>query len=359
MATRVVQQIVEPTYAVLDSLTEGATGEVHVVHHEIFGKDKIRKRVDLFGIDEAIALTEPKLLEDIRHDNIVHVYEAAYDPAFPGTKPVCIYMDYYPERSILTAFTDGHRFSLLGAVKITRDMLNALAYVHDVRKYIVRDVKPSNVLLTSGRTKGLLTDFDKAAAIGPDGTVVASGGSLLYRAPEWRTGRLNVTADIYATGLVLFELANGPFDYANYDGGAMERRIDRGLRGMPDADLVPGPHVPDRLMRIVHKATHRDPAKRYQRADRFRAALMQLRIIGWHRTADGWEGPDSGTESVYRVTEDPKQSGVRLVAIRQKTPGGPWRRFGVDDVLTTPDDRETYATFFERVLTHALQRRAT
>src|SRR5206468_4203188 len=83
----------------------------------------IRKRVDLFGIDDAIALTEPKLLEDITHDNIVHVYEAAYDPAYPGTKPICIYADYYPERSLLTAFTAGHAFSLLDAVKIARDML--------------------------------------------------------------------------------------------------------------------------------------------------------------------------------------------------------------------------------------------
>lgn len=359
LATRVVERIAEPTYRVLRSLTEGATGEVHIVHHDIFGKDKVRKRVDLFGIDEAIALTEPRLLEDIRHENIVHVYEAAYDPAFPGTKPVCIYSDYYPERSVLTAFTERHRFSLLDAVKITRDMLNALAYVHEVRRYVVRDVKPSNVLLMNGRTKGLLTDFGEAAAIGADGTVAASGGSIIYHAPEWRTGRIGVTADIYAAGLVLFELANGPFEYGKYDSDEMERRIARGLRGVPDADLVPEPHVPDRLMRIVHKATHRNPAKRYQRADNFRAALMSSRIIGWHRTGGGWEGRDSGTRCVYRVTEEPRRSGVRLVAARRTTRDGPWRRFGVTDLQASADDRAAYAVFFERVLRQALQRQAT
>lgn len=358
MATRVVERIAEPTYKVLESLTEGATGEVHVVHHDIFGKDKIRKRVDLFGIDDAIALTEPKLLEDITHDNIVHVYEAAYDPAFPGTKPICIYSDYYPERSLLTAFTAGHVFSLLDAVKITRDMLNALTYVHEVRRYIVRDIKPSNVVTKDDRTKGLLTDFGEAAAITADGTVKAAGGSIIYHPPEWATGRVGATADLYATGLVLFELVNGPFDYAKYDGDEMERRIERGLRSMPEADLVGAPHVPDRLMRIIHKAIHRNPAKRYQRAADFRAALMGSRIIGWRRTADGWEGSDSGTRCVYRVTEEPARTGIRLVATRQTTRGGPWRRFGIDDARLREGDRDGYAKFFDKVLTRALQRRA-
>jgi hypothetical protein len=46
-----------------------------VVHHPILGKEKIRKRVDIFGIDEAVALNDPKLPEDMHHDNIVDLAE--------------------------------------------------------------------------------------------------------------------------------------------------------------------------------------------------------------------------------------------------------------------------------------------
>jgi serine/threonine protein kinase len=348
----------EPTYKVLSSLTEGATAELHVVEHGIFEKERVRKRVDLFGIDEAIGLLEPRLLEAIEHDNIVKVHEAHYDPAFLGTKPLCFYMDYYPEKSVFTAFAAGYAFPLLDAVRIVRDVLNALQYLHDVRRYIHRDVKPGNILLTGGRTKGLLSDFGEAAAIGGDGMVAAAGGSILYHAPEWRARRIAPTADIYALGLVLHELVSGALDYVKYDGDEASDRIKKGRRAIPDADLVPAVHVPDRLVRIVHRAMHRNPAKRYRRAADFRDALMGSRIIGWRRIADGWEGPDSGTPCVYRVSEEPRRSGVRLSVIRQTHSGGPWRRFGIDNRDLAEDDRAGYAKFFEDTLARAFQRRA-
>ena len=62
MAAHVVAQVIEPTYQVLFSLREGATAELHVVQHGVFPKERVRKRVDLFGIDEAIGLLEPRLL---------------------------------------------------------------------------------------------------------------------------------------------------------------------------------------------------------------------------------------------------------------------------------------------------------
>lgn len=359
MAADIVAPVTEPTYKVLSSLREGATAQLHVVQHGVFPKERVRKRVDLFGIDEAIGLLEPRLLEDIEHDNIVKVYEATYDPAFPGTRPLCFYMDYYPERSVFTAFTDGYAFPVLDAVRIVRDILNALQYLHDVRRYVHRDVKPGNILLTDARTKGLLADFGEAASIGEDGAVAASGGSVLYHAPEWRSGRVGPSADIYALGLVLHEMLSGPFNYAKYDGDEASDRIKKGRRAIPDGDLLPAVHVPRRLVRIVQRAVRRDPAERYQRAADFRAELMASRVVGWRRTADGWEGPDSGTSCVYRVTEESRRSRMRLSAVRQTHVGGPWRRFGVDDRDIDPDDQRGYANFFEETLARAFQRRAT
>ena len=268
-------------------------------------------------------------------------------------------MDYYPEKSAFTAFTSSYGFPVLDAVRIVRDILNALQYLHDVRRYVHRDVKPGNILLTDARTKGLLADFGEAAEIGNDGKVAASGGSVLYHAPEWRSGRVGPSADIYALGLVLHEMLSGPFDYTKYNGDEASDRIKKGRRAIPDADLPPAVHVPRRLMRIVNRAVHRDPAERYQRAADFRAELMASRVIGWRRTTDGWEGPDSGTSCAYRVTEEPRRSGVRLSAVRQTHPGGPWRRFGVDDRDVDPEDGRGYASFFEETLALAFQRRAT
>ncbi|MEY2518074.1 MAG: eukaryotic-like serine/threonine-protein kinase [bacterium] len=359
MATRVEERIAPPTYKVLSSLREGAVAELHIVRHQVFPKDRVRKRVDLFGIDEAIGLQEPRLLEDIEHPNIVKVHEANYDQAFPGTRPVCFYMDYYPERSILTALEHAYAFPILDAVRIVRDILHALQYVHEVRRYVHRDVKPANVLLESGRTRGLLADFGEAARIGEDGKVAASGGSVLYHPPEWGSGRVTSSCDLYALGLVLHEMLSGPFDYASYDGDEASNRIKEGRRAIPDRDLDPAPHVPRQLQRVVRRAIHRDPNRRFQRAADFRDALMAARVIGWRRTADGWVGPDSGSLFIYRVTEEPRRSGVRLIALRQTHRSGPWRRFGINDRDADPSDKGAYATFFEDTLARALQRSAS
>jgi serine/threonine protein kinase len=182
---------------------------------------------------------------------------------------------------------------------------------------------------------------------------------VLYHAPEWATGRVGPTADIYALGMVLHEMLNGALEYTKYNGDEASDRIRKGRRAIPDADLLPAAHVPDRLQRIIHRAMHRDPSKRYQRPADFRAALMASRVIGWRRTTDGWEGPDSGTLCVYRVQEEPRRSGLRLSVMRQTHRDGPWRRFGVDDRDIAADDREGYAVFFDDVLARAFQRRAT
>jgi serine/threonine protein kinase len=359
MAASVEERIASPTYKVLSSLREGAVAELHIVRHPVFPKDRVRKRVDLFGINEAIGLQEPRLLEDIEHPNIVKVHEALFDPAFPGTRPLCFYMDYYPERSILTALESGYEFPILDTVRIVRDILNALQYVHEVRQYVHRDVKPANILLEGGRTTGLLADFGEAARIGHDGKVAASGGSVLYHSPEWASGRVTSSSDLYAVGLVLHEMLSGPFDYASYDGDEASNRIKMGRRAIPDRDLLPASHVPRRLQRIVHKAVNRDPGRRYQRAASFRDALMASRVIGWRRTEDGWIGPDSGSSFTYRVTEEPRRSGVRLGVLRQTHRDGPWRRFGVPDRDVDPTDQVAYATFFEETLARAFQRSAS
>jgi serine/threonine protein kinase len=359
MATRVEERIAATTYQVLSSLREGAVAELHVVRHEVFAKDRVRKRVDLFGIDEAIGLQEPRLLEDIEHPNIVKVHEAHHDPGFPGSRPLCFYMDYYPERSILTALESAYEFPILDTVRIVRDVLNALQYVHEVRQYVHRDVKPANILLETGRTKGLLADFGEAAKLGNDGKVAASGGSVLYHSPEWAAGRVAPSADIYALGLILHEMLSGPFDYASYDGDEASNRIKKGWRAIPDRDLVPASHVPRQLQRVVRRAIHRDPERRFQRAADFRGALMASRVIGWRRMADGWMGPDSGSSCTYRVVEEPRRSVVRLAALRQTHRGGPWRRFGVDDRDVDPSDEAAYATFFDDTLARAFHRSAS
>jgi hypothetical protein len=69
------------------------------------------------------------------------------------------------------------------------------------------------------------------------GRVPGIHGSLLYTPPEGGPddGDMGVTGDIYATGLTLFEMLNGPFPYGEISPEVAERRIAEGRRALPDS----------------------------------------------------------------------------------------------------------------------------
>jgi eukaryotic-like serine/threonine-protein kinase len=348
------QPLAPPEYRVLRSFEEGHSGLVELVESEIFGKRAVRKYIDLFGLNDALPYQEPRLLDEINHPRIVRVKGARFTE-LDGIRVVVFDMPYYEDGSVLTAFQEDHQFSILDAITIINDTLDALQYVHEQMGYLWRDAKPANLLLRAGRTRGLMADLGSAARL-IDGSTAALGGSVIYRPSEYATGRLTVTSDLYSLGLALHEMLSGRFDYGSLDSAEMERRLERGLRAVTEAALAPAPHVPRSLRRIVHKATHPRPAKRYQSAAAFRSALTDVRVIDWRPAAGGWEGKDSGSTRRYHVHQTKLRGGrLRLEATRNIPPGLAYRHFGVGDAIVTPGDRDAYRDYFDEVLSAAFR----
>ncbi len=197
-------------YEVIGSIPHRGVAKLHLVRNEVVG-DRIIKRVDTLGREDSIAYLEPRLLTEIRHENVVEVYDAHVAEDLGYTKVVEIRMRYYPEGTILDALMSGLQFSVRQAQFLARDVLAALTHLHDELGYVHRDVKPANVLLDRGRSKALLADFGSATQLDEQGTARGSlGRSLLYEPPEAYVGRSDERGDIYALGLTLFEMVNGP-----------------------------------------------------------------------------------------------------------------------------------------------------
>lgn len=338
------------TYRFLDRLTSDRGDEVLLAEHAIFEERVIQKTVAIHGYEDALASSEPAFLKRLDHPRIPPVYEAQFDPV--EDRAITFVMPVFVGGDVEQALRDDYRFSLTESVQIAIDVLDAAAYVHREHGAIHRDTKPGNVLLNADRTRGFLNDFGSAALIDRHGGARAVLGTNVYRPPEARsTGRVGVVADLYGIGMVLWEMVNGRLPWEELEMAAVEARLQRGLRSVPDRMLEFEPHVPDRLRRVIRKAIHRDASSRFQTGEEFIRALRKVVGIDWrHEEGRGLEGLWLGTwpprrreerRTEYRVTGTVLRGGLDRGKVRLEAdfrrPGGGWRQTAADATVAAAD----------------------
>jgi serine/threonine protein kinase/WD40 repeat protein len=148
----------------------------------------------------------------------------------------------------------------------------ALAHAHE-RGIVHRDVKPSNLLLDP---EGIvwITDFGLVKTAGSDLTATgALLGTLRYLAPEQLQGRCDARSDIYALGLTLYEVLTLRPAFPESDNLLLLEMVRSG-QPIPPRRLDPS--IPRDLETIVLKATHKEPGRRYQRADELAEDLRRF-----------------------------------------------------------------------------------
>lgn len=160
------------------------------------------------------------------------------------------------------------------AVKITRDVAEALGYAH-ARGVLHRDVKPENILLGGGRA--LVADFGLARAIGAadyqkltqTGVIV---GTIFYMSPEQLREDKDIDgrADIYSLGCILFEMLTGA---PPYTGASLKDLVTKVLRAEIPSAQQKVPEVPDALDVALTRALAKGASSRFATMEEFAAAL--------------------------------------------------------------------------------------
>ena len=160
------------------------------------------------------------------------------------------------------------------AIKITRDVAEALGYAH-ARGVLHRDVKPENILLGGGRA--LVADFGLARAIGAadyqkltqTGVIV---GTIFYMSPEQlREDRdIDGRADIYSLACILFEMLTGA---PPYTGASLKDLVTKVLRAEIPSAQQKVPEVPDALDVALTRALAKGASSRFATMEEFAAAL--------------------------------------------------------------------------------------
>lgn len=209
---------------------------------------------------------EARAVSALAHPHMVRVIDSGRDGGVHF-----IAMEYIPGANLKELIRRHGPVPPADAAGIAAQVCEVLAYAHGAG-VIHRDIKPQNILLTDdGGVK--VTDFGiaratSAATITQTGTVL---GSVQYLSPEQASGAdVGAAADIYALGVVLYEMVTGrlPFDGDSAVAIAIKHIHEDPV---PPQRLVPA--VPGRLNGIILKALAKAPHARYASAEDMRTDL--------------------------------------------------------------------------------------
>lgn len=204
--------VLHDRYRILERMGEGAMGEVYRAERLKLGRPVAIKflRGAYASSQEGKRLFQVEALASSRlaHPNCVPVTDFGVE----GQEPYLV-MDLVQGQPLDQALRAELRFSPERAVAVTRQVLAGLAHSHG-QGVIHRDVKPENIILTRAEGHGeqpRLLDFGLGKLRGEES--VLSGvapGTPSYMSPELTTGvTVDERADIYAVGIILFELLTG------------------------------------------------------------------------------------------------------------------------------------------------------
>ena len=211
---------------------------------------------------------EAKAMSKLSHPNIVSVHDYGEHQGAPY-----LVMDYQPGGT-LKNYT-GKQIPYQQAAALLAPIADALAYAHS-HHIIHRDVKPSNILITASNNV-MLTDFGIAKILEyQDVSLTGTGygvGTPQYMAPEQWKNHITPSVDIYALGVIFYELITGrrPYDAETPPAIAILQAtepLERPGKFVPD--------LPEAVEKVIFKALAFQPENRYLSMQDLQTVLLKI-----------------------------------------------------------------------------------
>jgi serine/threonine-protein kinase len=266
-------------YRIESQLGAGGMGVVYRAHDT-----KLERKVAIKVVGERLSsepsarerlLREARTVSALNHPHICTVHEVG-----EADGQVFIVMEYVEGRPLSAALSEPRPTEMV--VRYGIQIADALAHAHE-RGVVHRDLKTGNVMITpEGRAKVL--DFGLAKRLptedlaeqptrSGDSLTQASQvvGTLHYLAPEVLRGQpADVRTDIWALGVLIYELASGTLPFK----GRTRYEVTGAIQSEPPQPLPP--RVPSGLQAVIQRCLAKEPGQRYQRAGEVRAALEAI-----------------------------------------------------------------------------------
>jgi eukaryotic-like serine/threonine-protein kinase len=259
-------------YKVIRLIGAGGMGSVYEAEQE-----QPKRRVALKVIKSEHATPEllrrfqreAEALARLQHPGIAQIYEAGTADSGAGEQPYFA-MEFIAHGQRLTAYAESHRLNVRQRLALMAQVCDAVHHAHQ-RGLIHRDLKPANILVDEGGHPKVL-DFGVARVTDSDAHTIQTDigqlvGTLAYMSPEQAMAdplELDIRSDVYALGVVLYELLAGKLPYP------ISGKVHEAVMTIRQEDPAPLSSI-KRIYRgdietIVAKALEKDKQRRYASA---------------------------------------------------------------------------------------------
>jgi len=291
-----IEKFFNGKFEVKKFLGEGSFAKVYLVNHNYLDTlmaMKIIKEPLKIATNKKSVFKEVTLACQLRHENIISIYDAAEIAMDDGAKHAYFLMEYVSGGDLeqyLNSFVENDIFmSIERSLDLIKQILNGLNTLHSANPPIIHhDLKPNNVLLSfnsCGEIIIKISDFGFAKEVTTSISDIDIEGTRPYMAPELFKKSISTRSDIYSVGVIFYQLLTNHYPY-DVDKYSNEELID--LKPWQE-DLKPpshyNNHVLDDLDEIVMKCLDINKDNRYgdagelledvlQAIDRYRSAQI-------------------------------------------------------------------------------------
>lgn len=244
-------------YRLQQRLGHGGMSEVYLAYDELMHRDIAIKVMSSTHADYIERFQrEAEAIGNLHHNHILPAFD--YGQQEPWHYLVMPYIDH----ESLSELLDSGPLTLDHAGELLSQIASALQHAHE-HGIVHRDIKPSNILLRDEHYT-YLADFGLAKAIDGSGSVTHTGillGTPEYMAPELADGAASTSSDLYALGIVLYQMVTGQLPFTG------DTPLAVYLRQMHEQPVTPSrlnPAVSPEVEQVILRALDKDPRRRFQ-----------------------------------------------------------------------------------------------
>jgi len=264
-------------YRLLGLVGQGQFGRVYCASHRKTGKLVALKELSKDRFPTNKFLRELRFLVSLQHPNIVacHALEHIQTRRY-------LVMDYCEGGTLRSLLESEYQLHPALCLSLIQDILTGLDHAHQ-HQIIHCDIKPENILLSihANGWMAKISDFGIARLSQELSTeVVGNTGSPAYMSPERFYGQNSFTADLYAVGILLYELFTGHRPFSGTPIELMSAHLNKPVT-IPET-------IPEPLHPIILTALQKLPARRYQSASEMLAALQDAETTIREMMSSAW-----------------------------------------------------------------------